>query len=96
MLLLSKKCSDWADKNYPQDTSETDVKIPKKNDLDLDFNNDQNESNEKNMKHKIINKLYYKISKYIHPDKTDDKIKNAFFTLCKKSQEHKMKENNKE
>tara|TARA_Y100000590_G_scaffold467483_1_gene646528 strand:- start:363 stop:1040 length:678 start_codon:yes stop_codon:yes gene_type:complete len=41
-------------------------------------------------KKKFINKLYYKISKIIHPDKTDDEIKKSFFKLCKKSKDDQL------
>jgi len=39
---------------------------------------------------RIINKLYYKISKFLHPDKTDDQIKIGFFKLCKKSRDDQL------
>jgi hypothetical protein len=77
-------CNDSKDsKDSDKDTVEHKVKIPNQNDLELD-NDDQDET------YKIITKLYYKLSKYIHPDKTNDQIKIAFFSLCKQSKESKI------
>ena len=77
------------DKLCKENTVEYKVKIPKQNDLDLDLDLDLN-NDEPDETSKIITKLYYKLSKYIHPDKTNDSIKSAYFSLCKQSKESKI------
>jgi hypothetical protein len=80
-LILICNDSNDSDKNIV----EHKVKIPNQNDLELELDNDDQDET-----YKIITKLYYKLSKYIHPDKTNDKIKIAFFSLCKQSKESKI------
>ena len=83
LILICKDSNNSDDKIGKENIVEYKVKIPKQNDLDLD-NDEQDET------YKIITKLYYKLSKYIHPDKTNDPIKSAFFSLCKQSKESKI------
>ena len=88
LILICNDSKDRKDSNdSDKDIVEHKVKIPNQNDIDLKLESDNDDQDET---YKIITKLYYKLSKYIHPDKTNDKIKIAFFSLCKQSKESKI------
>lgn len=79
--------------NKPVEDDEVEIDFQDEGQFDIN-RNVVNELNEKetieSRLEKFINKLYYKISIHIHPDKTDDEIKIAYFDYCKKSKEDKI------
>ena len=78
----------------PEEDDEVTINFPDKKQFNVDRNNKESnkviDSSLDFELNKIINKLYYKISKHIHPDKTDDEMKIAYFNYCKKSKEEKI------
>lgn len=92
---LNPKVPEMNGKTVRKKIKNSDDKTNSENEKDNpDTENKEEEEEEYNPfsfdKKKFINKLYYKISKFIHPDKTDDEIKRSFFKLCKKSKDDQL------
>lgn len=83
---LSNKINKWSDEKKLEQTPENSNKVPLINDEELEIGN---KTEKKNIEPEIT-KFYRKISKIIHPDKSDDEIDVSLFKLCTKSREENI------